>query len=394
MLPPSYGQATNEQLPSYKPTLLHHDIVLLKKELSSPFDVAKDRSWDLAIVEINSTQLNLYKLKNLNNIYQYIWKLIDNENSIDHKHEIKKKVITQDTHLSSSSSSSSSFSNKSLMEFLLVNNSHTIPYEIIKHYTGAKIHSYTLQTCHIGSATDYHKKNYTLRVRIELHQFLLSFININKFNRFFNNVLIGIDLSKPLDERTLPKEKTVPNEISRFRVQNFENFYIKNCINSDHGLATYRRNTIDHTGLLNREELKFQMELAKTRGRSNSLPLSSTSSSSALISDSESYIGSPPDYKYSPEDPANEFIDENLIYSLTCMKPLEAKNDWKGSMIITGNYKSKSLSKFKSKKSSNFGDKLFVDNTSCNKFSKIVLDQGLSCKEFIVLADGLVESVI
>lgn len=387
MLPPSYSSVKAEQPPAYKPTLLYHDIVLLKKELSSPFDVAKDRSWDLAIVEINSTQLNLYKLKNLNNISHYLWKLIDNGISTDQKHGIKKKPITQEFN--------SSFSNKSLMEWLLLNNTSnsTVPYEIIKPYIGAKINSYTLQSCHIGSATDYHKKNYTLRLRIELHQILLSFMNITKYNKFFNNIRIGMDLSKPLDQRHLPTEKTVPNEISRFRVENFQAFYLKNCINLEqNNLATYRRNTIDHTELINKEELQTQVEFP----RSNSVSLSNYSSALFFSdSDSTTISTSSSDHKYSPEDPANEFIDENLIYSLTCMKSLEASHDWKGPMVITGDYKSKSLSKFKSKKNSLFSDKLFVDNTSCNKFSKIVLDRAgtSNCKEFIVLEDGLIEAV-
>lgn len=118
--PPSYKQATNEQLPIYKPTLYYHDIILLKKELSSPFDIAKDRSWDLAIVEINSTQLNLYKLKNINNIQQYLWKLIDNQHSIDHKNEFKKKIITKDD----------DFCNKELIEWLLINDRIGVPYDI------------------------------------------------------------------------------------------------------------------------------------------------------------------------------------------------------------------------------------------------------------------------
>lgn len=251
-------------------------------------------------------------------------------------------------------------------------------------YFGAKTQSYTLQSCKIGCATDYHKRNYTLRLRIELHQLLLSFININKFNKFFNNILIGIDLSTPLDERSLPKEKTVPNEISRFRRQNFQNYYMKNCwTNTNENLSIYRRHTIDHTSLeLTRDE--FQNQLHQ---RSNSICISSNSS--IMISDLESSLEKPPAY-----DTSNEFIDENLIYSLTCIKSLEAKAAWKGKMIITGDYQNKSISKFMAKKSSVFANKIFVDNESCKKFGKIInSDNQLNCKEFVVMEDGLVESV-
>lgn len=379
---PSYKQATNEILPTYKPTLLYYDIVLLKKELSSPFDIAKDRSWDLAIVEINSTQLNTYKLKNLNNIQSYLWKLIDSQHSIDHKNKLRKKIISEDD---------DEFSNKDLIQWLLINDRTGIPHDIINPYIGAKNNSYTLQSCKIGVATDYHKKNYTLRLRIELHQLLISFININKFNKFFNNILIGIDLSIPLDERSLPKEKTVPNEISRFRIQNFQNYYMKNCWTStNENLSVYRRHTIDHTSLeLTRDEFQNQLR----RQRANSICFTNSSNSSIMTSDLETSMEKPPSY-----DTSNEFIDENLIYSLTCIKSLEAKAAWKGKMTITGDYKNKSITKFMSKKSNSsniYSDKIFVNNQSCKKFGKIITDvkQNHYCKEFVVLEDGLVESV-
>ncbi|CCH46622.1 hypothetical protein BN7_6217 [Wickerhamomyces ciferrii] len=394
MNPPDYTTPVDE-LPTYKPTLLYYDIVLLKRELNSPFDISKNRKWDIAIVEINSTQLNLYKIKNLNNINQYLWKLLDYNNdcmdSIDEKRSLQQKIIKTD----------SNFTNKSLMECLLLGNSKSIPLDIIEPYIGTRLNSYTLQSCKIGSATDYTKKNYTLRLRIEIHQILLSFINITKFNKFFNNILVAIDLSKPLELRSEPKEKTVPNEMSRFRIENFQNYYQKNCINSN-SISNYRRNTINYTSIINREELIIESQKNKQRSNSlNDLTHSSISSNSidslVLLSDSESLDSSgssgSSDPKISFNNIKNEFIDENLIYSLTCMNSLEAKNDWKGIIIISGNHKSQKLSKFQNnEKDSEYKNKLFINNNSLEKFHKIISNDSInSCKEFVLMDVGLVE---
>lgn len=69
---------------------------------------------------------------------------------------------------------------------------------------------YTLQYAEVGLATDYAKRPFTLRIRAECEQFLLSCIDDDDCVRWANGIQMGISLALPLDERTLPKYRSIP----------------------------------------------------------------------------------------------------------------------------------------------------------------------------------------
>ncbi|ODV64570.1 uncharacterized protein ASCRUDRAFT_74167 [Ascoidea rubescens DSM 1968] len=71
-------------------------------------------------------------------------------------------------------------------------------------------HSYSLQNCLIGKANDIKDKNFVLRLRIELHQILVKFINLRLQINWYYSINWGIDLSQTIDRRSLIKENNIP----------------------------------------------------------------------------------------------------------------------------------------------------------------------------------------
>lgn len=332
-------------LPAYKPSLHTFDIVIWKKELQSPFKYASDRKWIFAIVELNSTQLNIYKLNNIDNIEQYLHRFITGSTGKTTNLNIKNPLHC----------------------FLSTQDSLAVPFEIIQPYLGQLKKSYTLQGAKAGSAIDYHKKEFTLRLRCELNQFLFSFLNLKRFVNFFADFQTCAELSLPIEERgSLKIFKTVPIELSRFRVENFDGFY--NSLSekeAQENLNIFRKKTIEAVYLKDKDAIKEQENL---------------SISSNIIPEKALYLSS------------DKYIDEHLIFSLTCIKKLEARKSWKGDIILTGNFSDKKLKQFQTKNNIN---RLVIDVEMFERFRKLVSSKNINlkndCKKFKMIGCKLVE---
>ncbi|ODV87491.1 hypothetical protein CANARDRAFT_26888 [[Candida] arabinofermentans NRRL YB-2248] len=174
----------HEKLPSYIPTVYKISKISRKVEWLSPYEISSNRQWRQVIIEINSTQLNIYNTDPIKpsspkfiNLQNYQSKLTNTKDLNDLIHYNKEGLL----------------SNSNLLK------------------------SYSLQYAKIGLATDYTKKKHTLRLRLETEQFLLDFETPEQLIDWYCCLNLGIDNSLELNKREMPKYKTVPRRRRRNR---------------------------------------------------------------------------------------------------------------------------------------------------------------------------------
>lgn len=361
VLPPSY-EAPSEILPGYSPALQYYDVIQWKKELQTPFQPDADRRWQLAIVEINSTQLNIYKFDNCKSI----------------KSQVSRLFEVYDCPLSLTS-------NDLIQHLTQHSNITSIPYHIIKPFIGERFKSYTLQTARFGSAIDYGKKLFTLRLRLEINQFLLNFLTLRKFVAFYNALKISSEVALPIEDRfESAKYKTVPSELSRFRVENLQEFYSSLDKLNDKDLAKFRRNAID----------TVYKEKRRSSVSTQSTVMSSIMSSSteSVFSSSSSCFSTSVDVKL-PMRETDPFIDDCLIYAITCIKKLDATKSWKGKLVVSGDFTSEKLERLKATKNGE-RDKLFVRAGDFKTFQKLIHHKHDTCKQFTIQEFSVAEDCL
>lgn len=147
-----------ETLPDYTPSLSRSQLLNRKLELSSPFSSASQRSWHAVHVELNNTQLNFYAA-------------------------LRKSVATLG----------------------LAARDRSLGYNV-----GKLIKSYTLQYADVGVAIDYEKRPFVIRIRAETEQFLLECPTQEDCIVWINLLQMATDLALPLEERRLPKYRSIP----------------------------------------------------------------------------------------------------------------------------------------------------------------------------------------
>lgn len=82
---------------------------------------------------------------------------------------------------------------------------------------GGLIRTYTLQYAEVGVASDYLKRKYTLRLRVETEQLLLSCTELETMIRWVERIKWASDISLDLTERVEPVEVTLPRHLRRRR---------------------------------------------------------------------------------------------------------------------------------------------------------------------------------
>lgn len=82
---------------------------------------------------------------------------------------------------------------------------------------GALLKSYSLQHAEVGLATDYLKRKFVIRVRVEAEQFLLSCTEIETLVEWMEKLQWGSGMALELDEREEVKEQTLPRNLRRTR---------------------------------------------------------------------------------------------------------------------------------------------------------------------------------
>ncbi|KAK9493480.1 hypothetical protein V1508DRAFT_415628 [Lipomyces doorenjongii] len=237
-----------ELLPPYSSTLMRAAVLSRKPELISPLEPAPSRSWQTVIVVLNNTQLNIYRAPaTLHPVsllpipqvsaaasrvaavlpwrsasfsapaseYQLFAASLPNSINCD---TIDPFTLSPTSSANSASSSSASLSptptslmssacSPSPASILGMDESVVCPANLIR--------SYTLQYAQIGLATDYKKKQNVIRVRAEGEQFLMLCNDARECIEWTSAMQVACDLALPLDERTIPRYRSIPSRRRR-----------------------------------------------------------------------------------------------------------------------------------------------------------------------------------
>lgn len=268
--PPQYTEYDEficDSLPNYKPSSNIYTIAYKKTELVSPFHVAKTRCWKPVIVNLNSTQINFYSFQcsRIESFIDFFFKKADLNVEEQYAKE-QQHLVDVDDELdawggsASSGSGSTGVKNllkttsnllnskfddrvvrsktKSLLEIfniianifkitehesniltkLVFGDSQDVFEEEISSIVGNLESSYTLQSATVGKASDYKKKNFVLRFRIELDQLLVKFVNLQKLVDWYSLVSNAVQISLPIEQRYIERSKTIPRRIARRRM--------------------------------------------------------------------------------------------------------------------------------------------------------------------------------
>ncbi|KAI9769324.1 MAG: hypothetical protein M1839_003747 [Geoglossum umbratile] len=184
-----------ECLPAYSCSIRREAVFARKMEFRSPFDRACDRAWFKVFVILDGTMLKVCKVR------------------------------------------TTAFAGKRAS----VHDIATNPDLPIAAGAGMVLKTYTLQYAEVGNAVDYKKRNYVIRLRIETDQFLLSCNTLETFLDWLEALSAAINLALPLEERSLPRFRTVPRyHIERPAVTRQQSASQESSV-SDRSSSTLRR---------------------------------------------------------------------------------------------------------------------------------------------------------
>lgn len=186
-----------EKPPKYTPSINKHCIMKHKPELDSPHLCSMHRTWRPIYVHLNNTQLNLYEL-----IVASSSKPLFSPNSSNYTPDALELSGTKH----SPDLVSPSMIPSNLTGTVLNSGACKI---------GKLLHSYTLQYAEVGLAIDYKKRPHVFRIRAEGEQFLLQTCSAEDQIGWVNSLQIGIDISLPIDDRSLPKYHMIPRRRRR-----------------------------------------------------------------------------------------------------------------------------------------------------------------------------------
>ncbi|KAJ3955703.1 hypothetical protein N0V92_007785 [Colletotrichum tropicale] len=161
-----YG--VQEKLPEYSCDIELEGVWVKKMEVENTTKRAEDRNWHTTFVQLRGTALNFYNVKK-----DWGWGRSRDGPTIspDNPPWVKKSSLDR---------------------------------------------TYSLQHADVGIAADYKKRRYTIRVRAETDQFLLSCIELTTFVKWLEALFAAIDVAAPIDERDYPRDQSIPR-IQRIR---------------------------------------------------------------------------------------------------------------------------------------------------------------------------------
>lgn len=273
---PAYTKA-QDALPTYEPSLQLYGLALLKTEFLTPYHYnTGKRTWRPVVLELNSTQLNMYQLNVSSGLEQLVMALFHHQNQLlelalnvknDHKpdellvmeqfdelfagdayggdvpqdvfsmtkSEKLRYKLTQKRHARAISNIAAYSHDIADNHMLFEPVTSAVAFTKFKAaYCGAIVHSYTLDNINVGEAPslnhlisalykeDKHPTNAStlvkykncLRLRIECKQVLLQLWSFYAMVQWYRNLNIGCDLCKPVDSRNITKLKSIPSRYS------------------------------------------------------------------------------------------------------------------------------------------------------------------------------------
>ncbi|CDK25775.1 unnamed protein product [Kuraishia capsulata CBS 1993] len=251
-----------DKLPGYVPSINHIGLSFLKLESISPLlrstydgnDARMPSDFEPVILELNSTQLNVYRLED-SKMFDYSLALFESLSCVDLDPTLNVKdaraVLREAQSMATMDQQNSKrplfkkgfgFSTQpSLKRKDLATNKYRLVYNLLnfkpdlsrlgdreslpstylkalKSLRGEKLKSYTLQRLVIGNASDYARKPFTLRLRVEKDQLLMCSYSLQQFMEWYFKLSYASDVSLPLESRDLPHVRTVPRRSRRNRM--------------------------------------------------------------------------------------------------------------------------------------------------------------------------------
>lgn len=219
----------NDILPSYSPTVPLYGLCLVQVEFHSPYHSNNKRSFEPMLVELNSTQLILYKMKCGKSLHNLLVSLFKYNNVNDLKNlssKAKRHLKSIDKHYNLLCQNRCLFEPITDFEYFQT---------LLKTYKCEEFKCLTLQNLQIGIAPCLEenpnmdpivlvKYNNCLRVRIELNQLLLQFWSFHGLVEWYRNLVIGKDLC---DHKTVTNFKSLPS-LGIYRELMDEDEYVRN----------------------------------------------------------------------------------------------------------------------------------------------------------------------
>lgn len=210
---------TDDKLPRYSPAVYKVGAVARKVEWISPFQPASSRSWCNVIIELNSTQVNIYRIPS--HLESFVLQSSRHDDG-----KILSNVEVSELFQSSFTTNKDKHFHNLFSQFgilvpshersvqeknLSASFDHDYPASKAKFETqGLLIRSYSLLHAKIGLATDYCKKPNVLRLRLENEQILLHFSLAKDLIEWHLGICIGQDVAADISEREVSRYRTVP----------------------------------------------------------------------------------------------------------------------------------------------------------------------------------------
>lgn len=196
----------SDSLPPYSPAAYKIGMVAKKAEWLSPFQPASSRSWKNIIIELNSTQVNLYRVpSHLESYLRSAYRLEDGCKAFGEVALESRFTSQKDRQFHSICSQ--------LGVLPLDDTGMKQSSSRIFHKATSQSHllrSYSLLHAKVGLASDYSKKPNVLRLRLENEQFLLQFHLTRDLIDWHLGLSVGQDVSPDIQAREVPKYRTVP----------------------------------------------------------------------------------------------------------------------------------------------------------------------------------------
>lgn len=203
-----------EELPSYSPAAYKVCFVSRKPEWISPYEPSPLRSWKNVIIELNSTQLNIFQVPK------------EFEPLVRYKQQMPLWSSSSSPEQTSSNYCSVFTSQEDKNLHTMIRNFGLVAPEFIRPSSNTMgctispslhpkqqkylLRSYSLQHAKIGLASDYPKKPNVLRLRLENEQFLLHFNHPQEMIDWNLALSVGRDVSSDILIREMPRYRTVP----------------------------------------------------------------------------------------------------------------------------------------------------------------------------------------
>lgn len=206
--PPTYACANSEQtlarlnekaqaeqstniLPSYSCTVEIENVLGIKQELSSPFQVSSTREWNDAYVLLRGTQLSLYRIKGPH--------FLSKSKTVGPGRLLKTFSLQHAEVGLASDFKKSALTPKSPFAHLVPASARQKLYETDPHLFEPV-------------------REHVIRLRLETEQFLLCAHSQEEMLDWVENLCAAIDISQPLEDRSEPRYRSLPRRSRRQRL--------------------------------------------------------------------------------------------------------------------------------------------------------------------------------